>query len=143
MTTPSSNHGQSCWCRANYCARRVAPGLVLCVKHALRLGQIDRAALDALARIDPRGVESRPCNLDTVYCLDAIAQAVEALAQSEGYTLVNVYRLRAIQLRAILERAERVPDPLGTTAGPPAVQGRLIPELEREWGPERDWGREG
>jgi hypothetical protein len=131
---------QPCWCHATYCSRQVSPGGVLCSAHALKLGQLDRALLRALEQIDPRGVMERPCNLDTVHCLETIAQAVEALAVAEHASITNLWRLRALQLRSVLERREGRPDPLAAMPEPGEYrQARLIPEPTpaRPWGPER------
>jgi hypothetical protein len=131
MSTPLS-HAAPCWCRATYCTRQVFPGNALCATHAAMLAK--RAPrgvqlLEALEGVDPRGIECRITSWDTVHCLERIADAVEALAQLEGHSVVNLYRLRANLCRTILARAE---------PAPVQVQARLLeqhPDLGA-YGPE-------
>jgi hypothetical protein len=117
------------YCCANACHREADPGRVLCTLHGRILYAIDPAALRALARIDPRGILERACNYDTIGCLEAIASAVERIAEDRRMPIVNTYRLRAVQLRKRLGGHAPV-DP--ETA--PLTQARLLEELPPEHG---------
>jgi hypothetical protein len=118
VSAPSLHPIPACWCRASGCSRQVPPGAVLCGPHARTLERISPELLCRVLRIDPRGVEFLPANIETLDRMRTLADTVEHLAALQGRPIMSHYRARERQIAAALE---------ARTSGP-AVQGRLLEE---------------
>jgi hypothetical protein len=134
----SGNHGDSPrepkgWCLAVRCGSQVAPGVILCGKHAAKLPGDLRAEID---RIDVRGLMTATLNLDVLDRLELVATAIETVARAEGTPTYCGFRRRADLWRSALEaRGDRLPPPRAVAA--PARQGLLIGDERAAYGPYR------